>query len=341
MASFYILGFGLILSSSQLLKTSDKVLFFFGTSFIILAVSFRPWLFFAALLPTILLGKYKIKNLVFAVILMILPLCTDKLTYLTTEYKEVHPELQVIISDVASMTCLPHNMQLRKNGTDLLNNFSETFFSNGQICEDYRLNSWQSVGSWSLDLFESDLNFIPDVGFQYSKIIISSDMTAKKYTEIRNSWLNLLANYPKDYLQVKLIQANQIMISGDTFGLRISNADSTKEYLAGIFFVPFDIVISLHLLSPAMAFFIGFIIIVLWLSRMTIYELIRTQEVAFAYLFVFFWVLMTTIAYIGDNGRFTYLSSFIFFIFIFLRLSKTNTFSTKEQIEYKSRAKNE
>jgi len=342
MASFYILGFGLILSSSQLLKISDKVLFFFGTSFIILAVAFRPWLFFAALLPTILLGRYKIKNLVFAVILMILPLCTDKLTYFTTEYKEVHPELQVIISDVASMTCLSNNIQLRKNGTDLLNNFSKTFFSNGQICEDYRLSNWGSVGSWSLNSFESNLvtNFNGGVS-RYSKILISSDMTAEKYTEIRNSWLNLLANYPKDYLQIKLIHANQIMISGDTFGLRISNAGSTKKYLAGIFFVPFDIVITLHLLSPAMTFLIGFIIIVLWLSRISIYELIRTQEVAFAYLFVFFWVLMTSIAYIGDNGRYTYLSSFIFFIFIFFRLSKTNAFSTKEQIEYKSRTRNE
>jgi hypothetical protein len=127
MASFYILGFGLILSSNQLLKTTDKAMFFFGTSFIILAVAFRPWLFFAALLPAIFLHKYKFKNLFFAMVLMILPLCIDKLTYLTTEYKEVHPELQVIISDTASMTCLSSNDQLRKRGTDLLNDFSKTF----------------------------------------------------------------------------------------------------------------------------------------------------------------------------------------------------------------------
>ena len=339
MASFYILGFGLILFSNQLLKTSDKAMFFFGTSFIILAVTFRPWLFFAALLPAIFLRKYKFKNLVFAMILMILPLCIDKLTYLTTEFKEVHPELQVIISDVASMTCLSSNDQLRKSGTDLLNSFSKTLFSNGEICEDYRLNTWQSVGSWSLNSSEIGLDAFNDASSRYSKILISSDMTAKEYTEIRNSWLNLLANYPKDYLQVKLIHTNQIMISGDTFGLRISNADSSKEYFAGIFFVPFDIVISLHLLSPALTFLIGFIIIVLSLSRMTIDKLIRTKEVTYSFLFVFCWVLTTSIAYIGDNGRYTYLSSFIFYIFIFAGINRINVFSIKEKIDYKNRAK--
>ncbi len=341
MASFYILGFGLILFSNQLLKTSDKAMFFFGTSLIILAVTFRPWLFFATLLPAIYLRKYKFKNLVFAMILVILPLCINKLTYLTTEYKEVHPELQVIISDLASMTCLSSNNELRKRGTDLLNNFSNTFYSNGEICGDFRLNTWQSVGSWSLNSSEIGLGALRDASSRYSKILISSDMTAREYTEIRNSWLNLLANNPKDYLQVKLIHANQIMISGDTFGLRILNADSIKEYFAGIFFIPFDTVISLHLLSPAVTFLIGFIIIILRFSRMTINKLFRTQEVIHSFLFVFFWVLTTSIAYIGDNGRYTYVSSFVFYIFIFSGISRINVSPTKEKIDYKSRAKNE
>jgi hypothetical protein len=332
MASFYILGFGLILFSNQLLKTSDKAMFFLGTSFIILAVAFRPWLFFAALLPIIFLRKFKFKNLVFAIILIILPLGIDKLTYLATGYKEVHPELQVIISDLASMTCLSSNNELRKNGTDLLNSFSNTFYSNGEICGDFQLNTWQSVGSWSLNSSEISLEASQDASSRYSKILISSDMTAREYIEIRNSWLNLIASNPKDYLQVKLIHANQVMISGDTFGLRILNADSSKEYFAGIFFVPFDIVISLHLLSPALTFLIGFIIIILRFSRMTIDKLIRTREVTLSFLFVFCWVLTTSIAYIGDNGRYTYLSSFIFYIFIFSGISKINIFPTKEKI---------
>jgi hypothetical protein len=338
MASFYILGFGLILFSNQLLKTSDKAMFFFGTSLIILAVAFRPWLFFASLIPAFYLRKYNLKNLVFALILVILPFCIDRLTYLTTEYKKVHPELQVVISDVASMTCLSSNNELRKNGTDLLNNFSNTFYSNSEICGDFRLNTWQSVGSWSLKSSVIGLDAFNDVSSRYSKILISSDMTTREYTEIRNSWLKLLANNPKDYLQVKLIHANQVMISGDTFGLRILNADSPKDYIAGIFFIPFDIAISLHLLSPALTFLIGFIIIMLRFSKISINNLIRIQEVMLSYLFVFCWVVITSIAYIGDNGRYTYLSSFIFYICIFLGISRVNAFPAEKKIYYKSRA---
>jgi hypothetical protein len=301
-------------------------------------VAFRPWLFFASLIPAFYLRKYNLKNLVFALILVILPFCIDRLTYLTTEYKKVHPELQVVISDVASMTCLSSNNELRKNGTDLLNNFSNTFYSNSEICGDFRLNTWQSVGSWSLKSSVIGLDAFNDVSSRYSKILISSDMTTREYTEIRNSWLKLLANNPKDYLQVKLIHANQVMISGDTFGLRILNADSPKDYIAGIFFIPFDIAISLHLLSPALTFLIGFIIIMLRFSKISINNLIRIQEVMLSYLFVFCWVVITSIAYIGDNGRYTYLSSFIFYICIFLGISRVNAFPAEKKIYYKSRA---
>jgi len=339
MASFYILGFGLILFSNQLLKTNDKAMFFFGTCFIILAVAFRPWLFFAALLPAIFLRKLNFKILVFTIILVVLPLCIDKLTYLTTDYKKVHPELQVIISDLASMTCLSSSDNVRKNGTELLNRFSDTFYSTGEICEDFRLNTWQSVGSWSLNPSETGLDAFNDASSRYSKILILSDMTDRSYAEIKNSWLNFIVKNSKDYLQVKLIQANQIMISGDTFGLRILSANSSKNYIAGLFFIPFDTVISLHLLSPALTLLIGFVVIILRLSKVTIYKLIKTWDIVYSFLFLFFWVLATSIAYIGDNGRYTYLSSFIFYIFLFLGINKITIFPTEVEIDNKSRVK--
>jgi len=338
MAAFYIFGLGLILFSNKLLKTSDKVLFFSGTSFIILAVAFRPWLFFAALLPIIFLLKLNLKILVFTIILTALPLCIDKLTYLTIDYKKVHPQLQVIISDLASMTCLSNVDEVRENGTELLNRFSNTVYSTGEICGDFRLNTWQSVGSWSLNPSEIGLEAFSDKSPRYSKILISSDMTARDYAGIKNSWLNFITKNPNDYLQTKLIQANQIMISGDTFGLRILNANSSKSYVAGLYFIPFDTIISLHLLSPLLTLIIG-LIIILRLSKITIETLIQTKEIVYSFLFLFCWVLITSIAYIGDNGRYTYLSSFIFYIFLFLGISKITIFPVEGKIVDKSRVK--
>jgi hypothetical protein len=339
MASFYILGCGLIFFSDKLEKNSNKIMFFSGTTFILLAIAFRPWLFFAALLPAIFLRKFNFKILAFAIVLIVSPLCIDRLTYLTTDYKKVHPELQVIISDISSMTCLSSNDEVRRNGTELLNRFSKTFYSNGEICGDFRINTWQSVGSWTLNPSEIGLEAFKDASSRYSKILISSDMSAKFYNEIRNSWLNFIVKYPKDYLQAKLIHANQVMISGDTFGLRFFNANNSKNYIAGLYFIPFDTVISLHLLSPALTLLIGFVIIIIRFYKMTIDKLINAPDIVYSVLFLFCWVLTTSIAYIGDNGRYTYLSSFVFYMFLFLGINKITEFPGEEEIDNKSQAK--
>jgi hypothetical protein len=341
MTSLYVLGCGLILFSNDLIKTSEKVIFISGTLFIVLAVTFRPWLFFAALLPAIFLRKINFKILILTIILTVSPLCIDKLTYLTTDYKRVHPELQVIISDLASMTCFSSTDEVREKGTELLNRFTHTFYSTAEICGDFRLNTWQSVGSWSLNPSEIGLEAFNEASSRQSKILISSDITPNDYTEIKNSWLNFITKNPKDYLQVKSIQASQLLISGDTFGLRIMDAKTFKNYVEGLYFIPFDTAISLHLLSPILTFLIGFIIIILRLSKMTINKLIKAWEIVFSFLFLFCWVLTTSIAYIGDNGRYTYLSSFIFYIFIFLGLCRITMFGTKLEITFESRAKNE
>ena len=184
-------------------------------------------------------------------------------------------------------------------------------------------------GGWSLNLSEIGLEAFNEASSRKSKILISSKMKTDKYNEIQNSWLSFIAKFPKDYLQIKSIQLNQLMISGDTFGLRIIYASTFKEYMSGIFFIPFDTVISLHLLSPALTFLFGIIIVILSLSRVTIYRLISTREIVFSFLFLSCWILATSIAYIGDNGRYTYLSSFIFYIFLFLGISRITNFPSE------------
>jgi hypothetical protein len=313
--------------SNNFSKISKKGIFFIGTTLIVLAVAFRPWLFFATLLPAFYLRKIKLKNLTFIIVLILSPLCIERIMYLTTEYKQVHPQLQVVISDVASMTCLSTSDEVRQNGMELLNKFSDTTYSDNEICEDFRVNTWQSVGGWSLNLSEIGLEAFNEASSRQSKILISSNMKTDKYNEIQNSWLSFIAKFPKDYLQIKSIQLNQLMISGDTFGLRIINSDTFKEFMSGLFFIPFDTVISLHLLSPATTFLLGIIIITLSLSRITIYRLISTREIVFAFLFLSCWILNTTMAYIGDNGRYTYLSSFVFYIFLFLGISRITQFA--------------
>ena len=164
------------------------------------------------------------------VILVISPLLIDKFTYYSTNYNRVHPELQVFISDTASMSCLSNDQDVRESGKDLLNSYSNTTFSNSEICVNYRLNTWQSVGIWTpissepnSDLTSREVNY-------GTKILIPLSMTNAKYNSIKQSWIKFIVSNPKEYLQVKLIQLNQVMFSGDTFGLRIFDSNNPKSY---------------------------------------------------------------------------------------------------------------
>ena len=324
MASMYILGFGLILVSSKMENFTSKLLFSVGTAAIILSIAFRPWLFFATLLPFLIIRKSNIRIIPLLIVLALLPIGLEKLTYTITEYKEVHPELQVIIADLSTMTCLSNDNKVREKGNVLLNRISGTEFEVQDVCADFRLSNWGSIGSWALS--QSELN---DINLKieqqkYSKITISSNLSNTSYLEIREDWVRFILGNPKAYLEAKSIQANQVLLSGDTFGLRISNANNFKDQIAGLFFLLHDVSISLHLLSPIVTLIFGTFVLVIVFSKLPIYLLLRNRNIIAAYMFVGAWIILTTVAYIGDNGRYTYLSSFMFYFLIFKSYMEIN-----------------
>jgi hypothetical protein len=317
MASMYIFGFGSILASYKMENFKSKFLFIIGTAAIILSIAFRPWLFFATLLPFLIIRRTKKRIIPVLIVLALLPIGVEKLTYTITEYKEVHPELQVIIADLSSMTCLSNDNKIREKGNALLNQISGTKFEVKDICADFRLSNWGSIGSWALSKSElNDINLKIDQQ-KYSKITISSNLSNTSYLKIRDDWARFILGNPKAYLEAKSIQANQVLLSGDTFGLRIFSANNFKDQLTGFFFLFYDLSISLHLLSPIFTLIIGTLVLVIVFSKLPIYLLLQNRNIIAAYSFVAAWIILTTFAYIGDNGRYTYLSSFIFYFLIF------------------------
>lgn len=324
MTSLYIFGFGSILVSYRIEKLTNKTLFVVGTLAIILSIAFRPWLFFATLIPFLIIRKYNIRTLLLLIVLACLPIGFEKLTYTITEYKKVHPEIQVFIADLSTMTCLSNDNKVREQGNLILNRISRTNYEVKEICADFRLSNWGSVGSWALS--QSELNDIKlkEEEQAYSKITISSNLSNTSYRKIREDWARFILNNPKTYLEAKSIQINQVLISGDTFGLRISNTNNFKDQITGIFFLFYDLSISLHLLSPIFTLFFGTCVLVILFSRLPIYLILRDRNVITAYSCIAAWTILTTVAYIGDNGRYTYLSTFIFYFLIFKSYKEIN-----------------
>jgi hypothetical protein len=116
---------------------------------------------------------------------------------------------------------------------------------------------------------------------------------------------------------------NQVIISGDTRRLRaigsfksITNDMSvlnSLSFVADLYLLPLDLIISLHLLSPLFVFILwGVTITRRFLADKRVEEL-TTTLIFFG--FFLFWNLMTVIAFASDNGRYTLIGS------IFLLLS--------------------
>lgn len=325
MTAFYILGLGLILNFNNLQKFVNKFLFLSGTLFLILAITFRPWLCFAVLLPLLFLRKYNYKIIIFIILLISSPWSIDKMSYSNANYKKVHPELQVVILDLATMSCTSNNQEIRQGGINILNKISNTNYTNSQICADWRLSTWQSVGKWEIKPEELGLNKRPIVVGSISKISISSNLMNPEYGEIRKFWIKFIAENPDDYLQMKWIQSNQVMLSGDTFGFRYLDSADSNRYIKRLFFLPYDIVISLHLMSPFITLIAGFCILLFNLNKFTIRAIISNRYILSSFSFVLGWIILTAVAYIGDNGRYTYLSTFIFYILLFCGIDNVKT----------------
>ena len=324
MTSLYIFGFGLILISYRREKLTNKTLFIVGNLAIILSIALRPWLFFATLIPFLIIRKFNTRMIPLLVVLACLPVGFEKLTYTITEYKEVHPEIQVFIADLSTMTCLSNDNKVREKGNLILNRISGTNYEVKEVCADFRLSNWGSIGSWALSQSElNDIN-LKEEEQAYSKITISSNLSNNAYRKIREDWARFILENPKTYLEAKSIQANQVLLSGDTFGLRITSANNFKDQITGLFFLFYDLSISLHLLSPIFTLFFGTSVLVILFSRLPIYLVLRDRNVITAYSCIAAWTILTTVAYIGDNGRYTYLSTFIFYFLIFKSYKEIN-----------------
>lgn len=321
MTSLYIFGLGLIFSAKNRVRNHKVILFSAGTIAIIVSISFRPWLFFTTLIPIFFINAKIHKKLIFALFLMISPFVLDKLAYTTAEFNKVHPELQVITLDVAYMSCLSNDDVIRKEGTNLLNFISQSNYSNLDICENFRLNTWQSVGKWSIT--RQELGTIYDSNnVSKSKIILATSMSDEKYNQIRNKWIAYVLTNPKDYLQIKIIQFSQILVVGDTFGFRVFKELDQEIQILKLFLLPYDFLISFHLLSPLFTLFFGLMIISIRYRYLNLNFIFFKTNLHIAYLFLTIWTLITTVAYIGDNGRYLYLSTFVFHVLLILSLPK-------------------
>jgi len=332
MAALYTLGLGIVIVSEKAKLKYFYILFFLGVCITSVSISFRPWLFFASIFPILLINRsVRYKRLLIGV-LAIIPFLLDQLSYSTGDFNKVHPELQVVIHDLGYMSCVSNDKNIRTEATNILNSISATSYTNTELCGDFRLSTWQGLGKWSASPKELGITFEP---FDSpSKITISTTMTESKYDEIRNKYLTFLVTNSKDYLQNKIIQLTQVVAAGDTFGFRVFENSTRKIEIKNLFFVPYDFLISFHLLSPLFTIIFAAMLIFIRYSKLSLELIFINTKMLPAAIFVISWSILTTIAYINDIGRYVYLSTLIFYLLLILDIPTLE--SMRKQLKVKS-----
>jgi hypothetical protein len=330
MSSFFVVGLALIIKSNISSPDKLKKASILGYLLISFATSFRPWLFLVVSLIFICMQKITLKFFPALIAFSMLPLLFNVFAYTSSDFRKVHPEVQVIVMDIASMSCLSSSNQTRSAGTKILNQLNNTLYSNSEICSSFRINTWQSVANWQLTKTQINRDTSFDNNLSNSRILISSKTIEQSYQKIRESWINYIKLNFRDYIQIKFVQFAQLGIAGDTSGFRIQNRINFFGLISGLYFVLFDLVITLHLLSVLITFLVGIVVIYRYLSEYSIREVLLFKSVTISFTFLFTWLTISTIAFIGDNGRYTYLSSFIFYLLLIFGVKKFHSKSTEK-----------
>lgn len=307
--SLLVLGISLISGDNKRQLRSLKSRTYLGILLLVLGLSFRPWVSIC-LVPALIYflrqsskktSYWKHKTVILlSICLTIGPISLEILVNKSLNLIKSYPQQQVMIMDLASNYCWGTQQSSNIISRDALRTFTNDKSMDLSICQFFRADTWVSLtnnGKVSSYGLESDFELIaPNQGALYESVF--------------QSWLKIILQDPVTYFQNKIIFATKVLIASDTRGIRLSEAISTHELIQGLILLPYDLVITFHLMS------IGAVTLIL----LFLLSLNGTRSLAITkvgLLMCVLWLITTTIAYIGSNGRYTYSASLLAILFIF------------------------
>ena len=301
------LMFSIVLSSFTLLKISHsskypRLLLLSGLISLVCGMSLRPWLSAAAIpiaVAVISIGGWKLNRIHpiwISIGLVVTPILIEQSAAKALGLKESYPQQQVMIMDAAASYCFTNNYETSLRAREILQLFTNDQSFSNRACQFYRTDTWLSLtngGTASSQDLKSDFWLIP-----------AGDDA--RYSKLQNSWFELVIKDPISYLQNKSVFFTKLVIASDSRSLSLSGAATIQENISGVLRAPYEILIGFHFFSvvvTTMLFLCGPV----WklLKRKT-NELILEKFTLSVLSSIFLWTLLSSIAYIGSNGRYTY-----------------------------------
>jgi hypothetical protein len=139
---------------------------------------------------------------------------------------------------------------------------------------------------------------------------------SNKYEKARSIWLEMILSDPVTYLQNKVIFGGKLLIGSDSRSISFLNEKDLNRKLLALYKLPYDLAITLHLFSLLTA------VVILLLGPICLYRkgksglLVIDSERLLLFLSLLIWLGLSSLAYIGSNGRYTYTITIITLILL-------------------------
>jgi len=301
MFSLLIFGFGLLSLSVE--KDQKSKLIPLSLFVIVLAMSFRPWLALA-IIPLVWLvvinsaHRLPKKWLVyFACLLALLPAAFEITASKALSLKKSYPEQQVMMMDLAATYCYTNNLSSGLRAKTGLEIFTDAENYPSVACQLFRPDTWLSLTQGGGNESSKDIQ---------AELWLISPGEEEKAQDLRSTWLNLIVSDPVSYLQNKILFAGKLIIGSESRNLTVLSKEKTEEKLIAIYRIPYDIAISLHLFSIISIFVIFLVVPVRNFARKITASIELDRTAIAVFLSCFLWLGLSSIAYIGSNGRYMY-----------------------------------
>ena len=305
MLSLLFFGFGLL--RTRLQKRSGLTSQILPILVISFAMSFRPWLSLAIIPIILLIKRGSSKNisrnsvLILIVMVSIVPALIEIASARSLGLVKSYPEQQVMIMDSAASFCYTNNLETGLQAEHVLQLFSKDSYFTKTACQLYRPDTWLSLtkaGNASSAGVKSDF-----------WLIQAGD--SGKYNKLRNLWVQTITSDPVTYLQNKFIFGGKLLIGSDSRNVSFLTLQNKSAKLMAIFRIPYDIAISLHFYS-----LLAVIMILLYrpiwrLAKGLTTKLEIERNSINLISAIIIWLGLSSIAYIGSNGRYTYAISLL------------------------------
>ena len=340
MFALSIFGIGLYLASKNVgIRNLRITISIAAWCFLVLGFSFRPWLSIS--LPFIFLAIWKMRDTKYSlpkiaslgviVALLISPLVIDQSAKKAWNLQDAYPQQIVMIHDLVATYCWSVNASSVNHAAEGLRVIATNPKALQEVCQFFKPNTWQAVSGLNPSALPTKEMLAP--------ITLISTNDYSKYKTLQEAWFHVITHDPFTYLQNHLIFATQVIISGESRNLSVVNSaqallenrglETSYKFLVSVIAFPYEIIISLHLLSPIVLLF--FLIGTYVRNRKSSNQLLGLESVRYAMIAFILWLFLTIIAFASDNGRYTYQPVyFVYFIMLLESLKAPRETSKKE-----------